>query len=420
MKSDISARTLWMRLLAGVILTCCFAGAVQARPVDGDWSGKLKLGPGRSLELVLHISGSDISMDSPDQNAYGLKCETYHISEDSVSLGIPSLMMSYAGKLEGATLRGTFRQGGLKMPLSFKAGVTKRKRPQTPQPPFPYPTEEVKIDNPAANSVLAGTLSIPKDYSASTPVVVFVSGSGPSNRDEELFEHKPFAVIADYLARNGVASLRYDDRGVGESTGDRTAATTADFASDAKVVVDWLRAQKRFSKTGVVGHSEGGMIAYMLGAAADAPDFVVSIAGPAVDGTQILDYQNKTVFMNNGMTEAQAAERARAARKRLETDPSMTWMHYFLRYDPAGDLQNLHVPAFIIYGEKDCQVPPSLNFDTAKRLAPEALVKCYPQLNHLMQHAKTGAVEEYNSIEETFSPELLADILAFIKQNADK
>lgn len=414
-KYGLSLRTFAIVLMTVMSLSCFCS--LQAQSVVGDWSGKLELGGGRSLKLVFHISDSPaaITMDSPDQGAYGLDCNVVYLKGDSVSLSIPKLMMTYSGKVKDSLLTGTFQQGGLKLPLVLEPGVKKANRPQTPVPPFPYKEENVKIENASENAVLAGTLTIPENYTKTTPIVVMVSGSGAQNRDEELFEHKPFAVIADFLARNGVASLRYDDRGYGESTGDRTNATTENYASDAEAVVNWIKKQKRFGKTGLLGHSEGGMIAYMLGAKKGVLDFIISIAGPSTNGAEILDYQNKLALMKTGMAESQAGEYAVNARKQLESDPSMIWMHYFLQYDPAKDLQNLRVPSLIIYGEKDQQVPPSLNLEKARKYAPKATVKCYPGLNHLMQEAVTGNVEEYNSIEQTISPAVLSDILTFIK-----
>lgn len=410
-------RALAMTLISIIAISC--GGFLQARSVVGDWSGKLELGGGRSLKLVFHISDSPaaITMDSPDQGAYGLDCKVEHLGEDSVSLSMSKLMLSYSGCVRDNVLTGTFQQGGLKLPLKLNRGVKKVARPQTPVPPFPYKEESVKI-YASEDVTLAGTLTIPENYTKTTPIVVMVSGSGAQNRDEELFEHKPFAVIADFLARNGIASLRYDDRGFGESTGDRTNATTADYASDAEAVVNWIKDQQRFGKIGLIGHSEGGMIAYMLGAKKGVLDYIISIAGPSTDGAEILDYQNKVALMKNGMTESQAEEYAVNARKQLESDPTMIWMQYFLKYDPAKDIQNLRVPTLIIYGEKDQQVPPSLNLEKARKYAPKATVKCYPGLNHLMQEAVTGNVEEYNSIEQTISPAVLTDLLTFITDTA--
>ncbi len=398
-----------MAVMAGV-------GQMSAQAIDGDWTGRLELGGGRSLKLVLHVKADSgiVKMDSPDQGAYGLGCQTVHMGSDSINFRIPNLAMTYEGRVKEGRLGGTFRQGGVTLPLAFERGLVKPRRPQTPHPPFPYATEEVRVSNEAGGAVLAGTLTLPEGYSPATPVVVMVSGSGAQDRDEALFDHKPFAVIADHFARNGIASLRYDDRGYGQSTGNRTLATTEDYAGDAQAVVDWVRKQHRFGKTGILGHSEGGIIAYMLGASEDGPDFIVSIAGPSVNGAEILDYQNKVALMNRGVPEAQAEKIAVEARQRIEADTTMKWMNYFLTYDPSVDLKRLRVPALIIYGERDRQVPPSLNYERAKSLAPEAVVKCYPELNHLMQHALTGNVEEYVEIEETISPQVLEEIASFI------
>lgn len=399
----------------------CFAASMivttlaAARDIAGDWSGKLQAGS-IALKLVFHIPVDDsaVTMDSPDQGAFGIEGETVALTNDSISFRIPKLMMTYNGALKDGKLEGTFQQGGLKIPLVLERGVEKPKRPQTPQPPFPYKKEDVTISNTAASSSLSGTLTIPENADASTPVVVFVSGSGLQNRDEELFEHRPFAVIADYLARNGIASLRYDDRGCGKSTGDVANATTADFASDAKAAIEWLRGQKRFGKTGIIGHSEGGIIAYMLGAEKKGPDFIISLAGSAVKGAEIIAYQNKYSMMKAGIPEKSAEEKAKAAVKHLSMQ-SNPWMKYYLEYDPAAALGSLKIPAFIVYGEKDMQVPPALNIELAKRLAKKAEIREYADLNHLMQHAETGDMSEYSTIEETISPELLSDIVTFIR-----
>lgn len=425
--------------------------------LEGDWTGSLDMGSA-SLKLVFHISPEDskITLDSPDQGAFGIPGETLILTQDSVALAIPNIGMLYEGRLQEGVLTGMFTQGTIKLPLTLKPEVKKVNRPQTPQAPFPYHTEEVRIANPEAGTMLAGTLTIPEEAGKDTPVVVMVSGSGLQNRDEELFEHKPFGVIADYLARNGIATLRYDDRGTGESTGDGTVANTADFASDAAGVARWLKEDGRFGKIGVLGHSEGGIIAYMLASGNDKPDFIVSVAGPSVKGTSIIAYQNKDALTANGIGEQEAEEFRKAVERGLEygisqpTAPevndqliaeiyperdrnivtrqlsqmlrtlieqatSNNWMHYFLALDPASYMKKIEIPAFIIYGSKDRQVPVSLNLEPAKRHAPGAIVKVYPDLNHLMQHADTGRINEYFNIEETFSPEVMADIADFIR-----
>lgn len=427
----------------------------SAQNISGSWQGKLSVGPQMSLKLVLNFSEPDepqtVTLDSPDQGAFGIQGNVNYCSADSVNVSFPLLRASYAGKLTSGKLEGMFTQSGAQLPLSFSPGKDEVKRPQTPKPPFPYTQKEVTFNNPAEAGVsLAGTLTLPENYSSDTPVVAMVSGSGLQNRDEELFGHKPFAVIADYLARNGVASLRYDDRSVGGSTGDAVNADTRNFASDAKAAIDYLRDKERFKKVGILGHSEGGMIAFMLGAK-KIPDFIIGIGAPSVSGDSILLFQSGSEMRRAGIPEQVVDEFTGALRKLYpiisnkgkanavaaidglcaDWTPSMLndamkqnlkavaenatpWQTFFVTYSPQTDISSTNCPTMVIYGEKDMQVPPSLNLEPMQKAAPRATVKVYPCLNHLMQHASTGAISEYSSIEETISPEVLADITSFI------
>lgn len=384
--------------------------------LTGDWKGKLVLGAGRELPLVFHISTADNSvlLDSPNQGAFGLSCDIKYISADSLSIAIPKLMVNYSAKYQNNTLTGLFKQGGVQLPLNLERGtIAKPKRPQTPSSPNTYKTEEVNIVSETPGVTLSGTLTLPEPVDKSTPVVVMVTGSGQQNRDEEILDHKPFAVIADYLAQNGIATLRYDDRGFGKSTGDVSNATTKDFAHDAQTVVDWLRKNKKFAQVGLLGHSEGGMIAYMLCRDKNkAPDFIISIAGPAVSGEQILEFQNVEALAKAGINESQAKSIFRSKISELNKNP---WMAFFLQYNPKEDLTALKQPALLIYGQKDKQVPPSLNLEPARNYAKGAEIICFPELNHLMQHAITGDISEYGQIEETFAPEVLKRIAEFIR-----
>ncbi len=440
-------------LLSIIILTSL---STWSQSITGDWSGSLKVGPGQTLKITFHIKpDKSVTMDSPDQNVYGMKCETIHLSSDSISITLPAWRIQYSGTLTDNQINGTFNQVGIKFPLTLKPESAKVNRPQTPVPPFPYSTEQITVSHNGIS--LAGTLTIPQGATSNTPVAVMVTGSGAQDRDEQLFEHKPFAVIADYLARHGIATLRYDDRGFGQSTGDRTHATTAHYADDAQAVVSWLRAQNRFSKVGIIGHSEGGMIAYMLAAKPQSPDYIISIAGPTVKGSKTSGFQNSVTVMQQGVDSltakhfGQAIERAFEYKQQHdavaspspglikdiypEYDSSLVtrqlsasitavltdttkdaWLDFYLSYDPAHDLRAVKIPAFLIFGEKDLQVPPSLNVDIARTLAPHATVVVYPGLNHLMQHATTGGVSEYKDIEETFATEVLANIASFINQ----
>ena len=398
---------------------CSFFGVSAQYTMDGVWTGKLNVGP-QTLTLVLHVaheaSGNAVcSLDSPDQGAMNIPVKSDYCSSDSISVSLEQLGLSYQGRLKGDEIVGTFTQGET-FPLTLKRGEETLKRPQNPVEPFPYKTEEVTFTNATDKATLAGTLSYPTDYKkGKTPVVLMVTGSGQENRDEEIFGHKPFLVIADYLARHGVASLRYDDRGFGKSTGgDVKHATTADFARDAASGIEFLRTLKCFSKVGVLGHSEGGSIAFMLGAKGKV-DFVISMAGIGVRGDTALTAQANRLLELSGqpMRLSTLQYRVNAYMKKSP------WLNFFMDYDPSGDITKTLCPVMAINGERDVQVISSLNLIGIKGHLtenPKNFVKEYPALNHLFQHCTTGNVSEYRMIEETISPEVLEDIARFIKQ----
>lgn len=406
-----------------IILSFClllsWAGAFAQKPIEGDWMGKLNLGP-QSLTIVLHVNCNaqgevKCTLDSPDQGAKGIAVETDYCSSDSISVSIASLALSFQGKLKGDEIVGTFIQGQ-SFPLILKRGEEKLNRPQNPVAPYPYKTEEVAFKNVADGATLVGTLSYPVGYKkGKTPVVLMVTGSGQENRDEEIFDHKPFLVIADYLARHGVATLRYDDRGFGKSTGgDVEHATTLDFMRDAASGVDFLRTSKQFGKVGILGHSEGGSIAFMLGAKGKV-DFVISMAGIGVKGDTALTAQANKILELTGQSMRFSTHQYRM-NAIIERSP---WLNFFIDYDPSGDISKTLCPVMAINGSRDVQVIPSLNLMGIKaHLKPNSknIIKEYPSLNHLFQHCKTGNVLEYRMIEETISPEVLEDIVRFIKQ----
>ncbi|MBR1926892.1 MAG: alpha/beta hydrolase, partial [Bacteroidales bacterium] len=305
--------------------------------------------------------------------------------------------------------------------LTLTPGDVVRNRPQTPVEPFPYKVEEVSFTN--GDAVLSGTLVYPEGWNArkKVPVAILVSGSGLQNRDEELFGHKPFLVISDYLARKGIATLRYDDRGAGKSVGNAQEATTMDFMEDAGAGLDFLRSTGKFGKTGVIGHSEGGEIAFML-AARNKVDFLVSLAGPGVQGDSILLLQNLNALRQAGYTMPIPKETVRAQVK-SRNNP---WLDYFIDYDPAKDIRLVRCPALILNGGKDTQVEAPVNIPAIESNLPrnrrgryvskKTAVKVYPGLNHLFQHCETGQSDEYGRIEETISPEVLSDIAAWINK----
>lgn len=404
-------------LLALVALT----GQAQVSPTTallGSWSGKLKVGAA-SLTIVLHLEQADgfvkVSLDSPDQGAKGISGFKEYLSDDSVAIKIESLGVTYRARLKEGKLDGTFSQRGFSFPLMMTKGVPEVKRPQTPKPPYPYETEEVTFTNEKDSATLAGTLTYPMGYDKKQKpmVVLFVSGSGQQNRDEELMEHKPFLVIADYLARQGIATLRYDDRATGKSVGgDVKNATSEDFMHDAKAGIEFLRNKKAFSKVGILGHSEGGTIAFMLGAQKKV-DFIVSLAGPTVKGDTLLAAQSNRILGLSGQPATMTVEKYRQTVAPMKNH----WINWFNDYDPSDNILKTRCPVFALNGDRDCQVISTLCLPALKQLLPPSkkhLIKEYPSLNHLFQHCTTGLPEEYSQIEETISPEVLQDIVKWI------
>lgn len=401
------------------------------------WSGELEVS-GVKLPLVFHLDDTDSTVDSPAQGAKGIPIQIDKNSEGEILISIPLIGANFEGRYIDNRIEGTFKQNGFSLPLVLHPGEEKPKRPQTPKPPFPYSQEEVSFTN--GDTVLKGTLTLPEKYNADTPVVLMVTGSGLQNRDEEIFEHKPFAVIADALARAGVASLRYDDRGYGESTGDAVNSTTEDLMNDALAGIFLLR--QRFNKVGVLGHSEGGTIAMML-AAKQQPDFIVSMAGMVVSGKETLMDQNQYALKEAGLPEPVVNEYCRllsgifdrdedAVRNIEDSDltdalkqnlrvvvqqAKTPYMECFLNLDMRDKLKDIHCPVFAINGEKDTQVYYKANLEALnKGLAENNLnfIKSFKGLNHLFQHCETGAVTEYALIEETISPEVLNQISDWI------
>lgn len=393
---------------------------IKAQTPDGQWSGDLVLGQGKNLPLVLNIgTGSDgkpcCTLDSPMQGAEGIKTEVNVLTADSINITVPDIAATYAGRVTKNMITGRFTQMGMPFKLDLKRGGVMMNRPQTPQPPLGYTTQEVSFENKAAGAVLSGTLTWPEGYDGKkpVPVVIMVSGSGLQNRDEEVFGHKPFLVLADRLARNDIASLRYDDRGTGKSTGDASKATTSDFMKDAAAGLELLRSMDgKFSRVGVIGHSEGGLIAFML-AADGRTDFIVSMAGTGVKGDTIIAGQSNDALRRTGRP---ANVTATDIRKQAETGGN-AWLRYFVDYDPADVIASTTCPVMVLNGTMDTQVRPRLNLDRIKSLLPHNAknsIKEYDGLNHLFQHCTTGFADEYGTIEETMSEDVMKDIAGWI------
>lgn len=406
---------------------------------SGSWKGELKVG-GTTLPVVFNFSAEGCTLDSPEQGAKGIPTKWTPDASGKVSVQIPVINGSFEGTLTGDSIPGTFMQRGYSIPLTLRPGEVKLNRPQTPKPPYPYTTEEVSFKN--GDAVLRGTLTLPENYTKNTPALVMVTGSGLQNRDEEAFGHKPFAVIADALARQGIATLRYDDRGFGESTGDVVNSTIEDFKNDAAEGIRLLR--NRFKHVGVLGHSEGGTIAMML-AADKSVDFAISLAGMTVSGKELLLRQNRDALAGIGLSsdvvdiyckhlsagmdaviagkvpepvnDTQLPSALNQNLNKALQQFATPYMRSFIRLSAKDNLAKTSVPLLALNGTKDTQVDYVNNLAAVKALASSKpfTFKSYEGLNHFFQHAETGSVDEYGKIEETISPQVLSDIIAWIK-----
>lgn len=444
-----------------MLLLCASVCALQAQKLEGSWTGKLSV-QGVQLTLVFHIekdknSGFIVTMDSPDQSVEGVPATMNSITADSVDIAISSIGARYLGKQQGDHIQGTFTQFGKSFPLMLNRGVEELKRPQTPHAPYPYQTEEVTFQNAKANAVFSGTLTYPAGYEQmnkqKVPVVLMVTGSGQENRNEEIFDHQPFLVLADYLARHGIASLRYDDRGFAKSTGDASQSTMKDNAEDARCGFNYLKSLKKFGKIGVMGHSEGGSIAMML-AAEGLPDFIVSLAGMAERGDSLMlkqvyramearggatfardyckvlgaiyayrnakkDISHPEVVLDSLLKQTNVSLPALSRQSLLPVITMQTpWVLDFIATDMACYLPKIKCPVMAVNGSKDVQVDAHDNLSALRKgLKPNKknLIKEYEGLNHLFQHCTTGQTTEYRLIEETFAPEVMQDIVDWIK-----
>ena len=453
---------------------------VKAQDIAGDWSGKLEV-QGMSLSVIFHITADGenytATMDSPDQGANGIPVSGVSFEQPNLSLDLAAIGGKYTGVVSNnySEIEGTLFQGGQEVPLNLKKTNAEAiaedapKRPQVPKEPYPYYTEDLVFKNKTAGIELAGTLTLP-DADGQYPVVVLISGSGPQNRDEELMNHKPFLVLADYLTRHGIGVLRYDDRGIAESGGDFKTATSADFATDAYAAVQYLQTRKEVikDKIGLAGHSEGGMIAPMV--AAEHPehiDFIVLMAGP---GTKIIDLlieQMGLLGTAQGATPEEIAKNSKISRNAFEImekeqevekqevalraylntalskEPkedlekmgglettiekqmaalANPWFRFFITYHPAENLQQVKCPVLAINGTKDLQVASASNLAGIKQ-ALEAggntqfEIVALEDLNHLFQKCETGAIAEYAQIEETMNLTALKTIADWIISN---
>lgn len=433
---------------------------------EGLWLGMVDNGAGK-LRLAFHVDrqpdGSlHATLDSLDQGATGIAVDRATITGATVRFEITRVGLVFEGVLDGDTLAGTLTQGrALPLTLSRVDKIAAPRRPQEPKRPFPYREQDVSIAVAAAprdpkrageTITLAGTLSLPAGEGP-FPAVVFVTGSGSQDRDEEILGHKPFLVISDALVRRGIATLRVDDRGVGKSGGTAAQSTTLDFVEDVRSELAWLAGRPEIDRRaiGILGHSEGGLIAPIAASRDDRARFIVMLAAPAMTGDRILHAQWVMLGRAAGFSEAKiAADRAASEQlfRRLRTartddeidaavaafiaaDPSQRqaretardllrspWLRTFLALDPVPYLEKLRVPVLALSGERDLQVLkdnlPILERALRRAKNHDATVTLIPGVNHLFQHCKTGAPGEYGGIEETFAPEALQLITDWI------
>ena len=409
-----------------------------ANAQEGSWNGELDV-MGTKLPLVFNFSPNGCTMGSPSQNAKGIPAEKTVSDDGTIKVKVGMIGATFEGKMADGEIKGTFTQNGFPLPLTLKAGKLAVKRPQTPVPPFPYKEESVSFTN--AGYTFNGTLTLPENYTKQTPVVLMVTGSGQQNRDEELFEHKPFAVIADALARQGIASLRYDDRGWGDKSVNFANFTTDDFRQDAAAALPLLR--KRFNKVGILGHSEGGTIAMML-AAEGKVDFIVSLAGMAISGKETLVMQNRQAMSSIGLpkdivdsycatisnilneiangkktseiTIDGVPDNLKPILKKSLEQANSPYIRHFITVDASKQLSKIKCPVLALNGTKDTQVDCAANTTLLEKglINSKHTIKKIEGVNHLFQHCTTGNVVEYQQIEETIASEVLEIIYSWI------
>ena len=458
-------------VILSIILLYFSQVAAQENRFEGNWLGNLKVSS-VSLRLVLKITKVEKDnykaiLNSPDQTDKDIPVDKIVISGDSIKLFVKMIGGSYKGKIADTLLNGIWSQGGKELPLSFMRTekIVELNRPQNPKKPYPYKEEEVTVQNIGANVTLSGTFTYP-EKGDNFPAVVLITGSGPQDRDEALLGHKPFLVLSDYLTRHGIAVLRCDDRGFGKSTGNFSSATTKDFATDALACVEYLKTRKEVDKEhiGLIGHSEGGIIAPMVANQTKDVSFIVMMAGTGLNGEKVLELQSKLIAKAEGesdedinkmtqintklykivMQEKDSSKAAVEIHKALDEYYSTLsdsvknssenskerlyaqtksllspWFKFFLSYEPQESLSKLKIPVLALDGENDLQVSPKENLAVIESALKKAGNKNYkvieiPKLNHLFQTSETGSPTEYSKIEETIAPIALSTISVWI------
>ncbi len=439
-------------------------------PVEGLWQAAF-VTHGLRLRFQLHIAHTSegqlvAGLDSIDQGVTGLPATKVTQTGAAVHFEIPALGGEYNGTLNPARnlIVGSWSQTGAdQTKLDFKRSDQPLEllRPQNPVKPYPYTEENVTFTNDAAKVTLAGTLTLPKGPGP-FPATVLIAGSGPEDRDAQVANHRPFLVLADYLTRKGIAVLRYDKRGIGDSTGAPDAATTVDLAADAQAALIYLRARKEIdpSRVGLIGHSEGAIIAPLIASTSKDVAWIVLLSAPATKGEDTMLNQSELIARAGGLTDEQIAaslefDHAAYTLVRNEKDQTQLmekivaqvkatgfdsaippaalesqlrmltspWFKFFIDYDPSANLLKVKCPVLAIYGQKDLQVPSKVNMPIVQSAFlqsgnKDTDVRELPDLNHLLQHAYSGSPAEYPAIDETIAPQVLQIIADWILKHS--
>ncbi len=393
------------------------------------FKGDLQIIDAQSIPLTLQIVMSDdttkLFFGSPSQVTELFPATKTKFTNDSVKFNVSNIGIKCRLRYlnDKQTLKGTFKQGLLNQNITFYKTnkLFSFHRPQTPQRPFIYNEKELKFENPNCKYLFHGTLTYPKKE-GKYPLVVLVSGSGCQNRDEELFAHKPFMIIADYLTKNGIAVFRYDDRGFGSTDTNMYKGTTKDFAMDTRCAIQMLKKQDCIDPNNifVLGHSEGGMICQVLGKEGKDLRGLILMAAPFVSGKKILASQTETILrLNHADThDIETALNDIENAKYDTTTISGLWLNYFYHFEPSMYVSKIKTPMLILQGGMDMQVLADINLSALQKTISQRThnftIRQYPDLNHLFQHCNTGNPNEYMQIEETISEQVLKDIKDFI------
>ncbi len=478
------------------IVTLFFSSTVYCQNIVGNWEGSLQI-QGTELPIIFHISKDaagklTASFDSPKQKAFNLACSDVIVRADSVIMEIQLINGRYAGLLNGdkTKLHGNWYQGQGSLPLvmtktSDVATAVQLKRPQTPKPPYPYKSEELVYSNADQTIQFGATFTVPLpdpnvDYFRAPiyPTVILITGSGKQDRDETLFGHKPFAIIADYLTRQGIAVLRVDDRDMGKTTGSFNISTTFDFVKDIEAGIEYLKTRKDVDvdQIGLIGHSEGGIVAPMVASKRKDVKFIVLLAAPGIHILDVMEQQNADIMASKGLAKPDideyrplyknivtaiiyAKDSASASKKAMEVfkkwqlgksassvknttgvetekdivaftnafvkDLAGPWFKQFMKMNPQEYLTKITCPVLALNGEKDIQVEATSNLAGIKSALEKNKNKNFkvqemPGLNHLFQHCTSCTVEEYGELEESFDSRTLKIIADWIKTESPK